>query len=187
MRGSACKLLALRKCLRTELPRQRQLVTTQLRLSIRLPRKRFTGRTDRSQLTAATYEHWVYDFGNVVAGSSGDSDTATLFDSAGDDNYTGDSTRGLLEGVGYRLQVNAFPVVTVHSSSGFDSATLTGSTAVDTYLAQPQATALYGSGYRHNLNRFETTTAMAMEVATLLPFMTARALTLPSYRPSMDA
>lgn len=96
----------------------------------------------------------------IDAGTSG-TDTATLFDSAGNNTLIMERRYSLLEGSGYRAYVSGFDQVDANASNGLDSVRFVDSTGNDQFQAGPGVGTMSGTGYQNTARGFAILSALS--------------------------
>jgi hypothetical protein len=93
---------------------------------------------DLAYITRSGYVSKAIGFDRIDAHSRfGGSDTAELYDSAGDDFFQGTREYSGLAGAGYSIRVNGFRRVDGFASSGFDATALIGSASTENFISVP--------------------------------------------------
>src|SRR5262249_28765461 len=111
---------------------------------------------------AASYFNVAAGFGHVYATSSTGNDLATLFDSAGSDNFVGSRAFSYLTGASYVNQVtNFFKVLALGGKGGSDTATLLDSAQNDVFEGTGASGVVFGSDYVVEADAFAAVTAVA--------------------------
>jgi cyclophilin family peptidyl-prolyl cis-trans isomerase len=127
--------------------------------------------------TASVYANLHYDYGNVqfdplffyyeniesvTAAASSGSDTATLYDSPGDDAFQGLPNSARLTTADHSIIVNNFGTVSVNSTAGNDTAVMFGSQNGDSsYTAGPSGVHFIGAGFDYTAAGFKAISAYA--------------------------
>jgi len=113
----------------------------------------FVGTPSSSNLKAAdnSYANTVFSFAHVYASSSTGNDTATLYDSAGDDTFYGSRPFSYLAGTGFFNQVsNFFQVSAFSQAGGHDTANLFDALQNDVCVSKGASAELYSSNQVSN-------------------------------------
>ncbi|MFN0198831.1 MAG: hypothetical protein ACKVT0_18950 [Planctomycetaceae bacterium] len=101
-------------------------------------------------------------FSYIDVKSGGGEDRASLFDSAGEDQYIASPMTARLVGTGFDSLVEGFRRVYAYSYAvGFDTARLFDSAGNDNFTGDPIRSRLFGNGYHNSASRFEQVEAFA--------------------------
>ncbi len=115
---------------------------------------------------ALDYTVTVEEFEELhVYAKNGGTDTATLYDSEGDDKFKAEPAAQYAKMYGSAMynRVKFFDSVIACSTGGTDLARLFGTTGDDTFEGQKDTSRLYGSGYDVQVSGFAETVAYASE------------------------
>ena len=111
----------------------------------------------------SSYSVEVRNAETVAVDGAGGSDTAKLYDSAGNDTFTASPGEGQIDyASGTTISVENFEAIHSYATAGgTDTAYLSDSTGNDTLYGSATETALYGSGYYNRAKSFESVTSYA--------------------------
>ncbi len=121
-------------------------------------------RSTSGQLTAGAFQATLSNTATIVAYGGGGSDTATLYDSAGNDVLTMSPNAASMAGsVGaYSFTVNGFANIYAYGTSGYDRAALYDSSSNDVFDSKPTYSRMYLSGvYTNRVTSFDAVYAYA--------------------------
>lgn len=122
----------------------------------------FVSSPTRAELSGATFNHIVSNFGKVTAyASAGGVDTAALYDSAGDDALIATPAYNSLTGAAFYVYASEFDSVVAFASAGNDIATMFDSNGNDTLTAQPDSVRLAGAKFDNLAKGFDRVNANA--------------------------
>lgn len=118
----------------------------------------FYGLADAAYLigTGNTGNLFAGGYSSVIVTASGGTDTAYLYDSAGNDTFTGSSATSVLVTSLNRYEVSLFDSVFVLMAGGTDSATLNDSSGNDTLAGTVDNLLLSGAAYSINVLRADS-------------------------------
>ncbi len=103
---------------------------------------------------------------NITVIASGQGNKATLYDSAGADNFTDTPGSATLQGTGYKNLARNFQAVTAISSGGADVARLYGGTGTNTFTAGPTSDSLVNGSFTATASGFKSVQAFGTAGAT---------------------
>ncbi len=111
----------------------------------------------------SSYSVEVRNAETITVDGAGGSDTAKLYDSAGNDTFTASPGEGQIDyASGTTISVENFEAIHSYATAGgTDTAYLSDSTGNDTLYGSATETALYGSGYYNRAKSFESVTSYA--------------------------
>ncbi len=121
---------------------------------------------DYAKMYGGAMYNRVKFFDVVEAISTGGSDLARIFDTAGDDAFEGQKDASQLYGTGFDIQAYGFGRVIAYASEGMDAAKFVDSALKDEFHAKPTKAELFdaatdGDNYRITVRRFDSVYAAA--------------------------
>ena len=118
---------------------------------------------DYAMFVGDTFAVTVVNVESITVDGRGGSNTATIYDSAGNDTLEAFTTRATLTGPGFSHGITEFATLRAYATGGgFDVAKLYDSSGNDTFVADPIQGMLFGSGYFNRAKFFEGVHAYAI-------------------------
>ena len=117
---------------------------------------------DYAMFVGDTFAVTVVNVESITVDGRGGSNTATIYDSAGNDTLEAFTTRATLTGPGFSHGITEFATLRAYATAGgFDVAKLHDSPGNDNYAAHPTHAALSGDGFDRQVESFEAVHAYA--------------------------